>query len=203
VFKHSSLFCIVSVDSFLLNAITTGTAGQMSDLVARLAGLHATLTARLSLRESLLSLSGRLDMVLQQVNLRASTAPAPLSHGGKKGKALAGATGSREPRRYVEGESEQEEAEAMDVELEEGSDMGSVEDIELGAGSGSDVDGDGDMDEPEDEDEDEDEASEEGEDGEDSGDSEEDSEGDEGPWLNGFIDDEAEEAHENEESESE
>ena len=166
----------------------------MSDLVARLAGLHATLTARLSLRESLLSLSGRLDMVLQQVNLRAFAAPAPLSNGGKKGKTPAGAAGSREPRRYVEGESEQEEAEAMDVELEEASDVGSVEDIELGAESGSEADDDGDMGELEDEDEDEDEESEEGEDEEDSGDIEGDSEGGDGPWLNGFIDDEAEES---------
>lgn len=171
----------------------------MPDLVARLAGLHATLTARLTLRESLLSLSGRLDMVLQQVDLRATAAPAPLAHGNKKGRATAaaGRAGAREPRRYVEGESEQE-AEAMDVELEEGSDMGSVEDIELGAESGSEADDvDGDMDE------DEEEEYEEGLDGDDDGeDSEEDSEGDEGPWLNGFIDDEADEA-EDDESESE
>jgi U3 small nucleolar RNA-associated protein 5 len=172
----------------------------MPDLVARLAGLHATLTARLTLRESLLSLSGRLDMVLQQVDLRATAAPAPLAHSGKRGKATAaaGPAGTREPRRYVEGESEQE-AEAMDVELEEGSDVGSVEDIELGAESGSEADADADADM--DEDEDEEEEYEEGLD-EDGEDSEEDSEGDEGPWLNGFIDDEAEEAEEDE-SESE
>jgi U3 small nucleolar RNA-associated protein 5 len=171
----------------------------MPDLVGRLAGLHATLTARLTLRESLLSLSGRLDMVLQQVDLRATAAPAPLAHSGKKGRATAaaGPAGTREPKRYVEGESEQE-TEAMDVELEEGSDVGSVEDIELGAESGSDADADADMDE---EDEDEEGEYEEGLD-EDGEDSEEDSEGDEGPWLNGFIDDEAEEAEEDE-SESE
>ena len=180
----------------------------MPDLVARLAGLHATLTARLTLRESLLSLSGRLDMVLQHVDLRATAAPAPLAHNVKKGKATAAAgpaaTGTREPRRYVEGESEQE-AEAMDVELEEGSDVGSVEDIELGAESGSEADtnAEADMDDEEDdEDEDEDEEYEEGLDGNDDGeDSEEDSEGDEGPWLNGFIDDEAEEAEDESESE--
>jgi len=173
----------------------------MPDLVARLAGLHATLTARLTLRESLLSLSGRLDMVLQQVDLRATAAPAPLAHSGKKGKATAaaGPVGTRQPRRYVEGESEQE-AEAMDVELEEGSDVGSVEDIELGAESGSEGDdADADMDG---EDEEEEEEYEEGLDEDDDGeDSEEDSEGDEGPWLNGFIDDEAEEAEDESESE--
>jgi U3 small nucleolar RNA-associated protein 5 len=172
----------------------------MPDLVARLAGLHATLTARLTLRESLLSLSGRLDMVLQQVDLRATTAPAPLAHSGKKGKATAagGPAGTREPRRYVEGESEHE-AEAMDVELEEGSDVGSVEDIELGAESGSEADADADMDEEEEDGEEEyEEGLNEDDDGEDS---EEDSEGDEGPWLNGFIDDEAEEAEDESESE--
>ena len=172
----------------------------MSDLVARLAGLHATLTSRLALRESLLSLSGRLDMVLQQVNLRASAAPATLSHGGKKGKAPVGAVGTREARRYVEGESEQEEAEAMEVELEEGSDGGSIEDIELGAESGSEADDDGDVDGSGDEDENEE--SEEGQDEDDSEDSEGDNEGDEGPWLDVFMD-EAEEAEEGEESESE
>jgi U3 small nucleolar RNA-associated protein 5 len=170
---------------------------QMPDLVARLAGLHATLTARLALRESLLSLSGRLDMVLQQVDLRVSTAPAPLARSGKGGRTPTAGKGG-EPRRYVEGESEEEEeADAMDVEPEEGSDVGSVEDVELGAesgsGAGSDVDEEED-DENEDEVEDEDEELDEGED------SEEDSEEDESPRLNGFIDDEAEE---DEESESE
>jgi U3 small nucleolar RNA-associated protein 5 len=168
----------------------------MPDLVARLAGLHATLTARLSLRESLLSLSGRLDMVLQQVDLRATAAPVPLAHSGKKGKVTAAdSTGARAPRRYVEGESEQE-TEAMDVELEVGSDAGSVEDIELGAESGSEAEADVDE-----EDEDEEEEYEEGLDEDDREDSEEDSEGDEGPWLNGFIDDEAEEDEEGSESE--
>lgn len=168
----------------------------MPDLVARLAGLHATLTARLTLRESLLSLSGRLDMVLQQVDLRATAAPAPLAHSGKKGKVTAaGPTGTREPRRYVEGESEQE-TDAMEVELEQGSDAGSVEDIELGAGSGSGADADADMDEEEEEEEEEED--EEGSDEDGREDSEEDSEGDEGPWLNGFIDDEAGEGDESE-----
>ncbi|KAI9509851.1 WD40 repeat-like protein [Russula earlei] len=172
--------------------VHSGHLMTMPDLVARLAGLHATLTARLALRESLLSLSGRLDMVLQQVDLRAAVAPVPLAHGGKKGSVPA----TREPRQYVEGESEEEEeeeeeeADAMDVELEEGSDVGSVEDVELGAESGS-------------EDEDEDEGGEEGLEEDDSEDGEEDIEGDEGPWLNGFMDDEAEEDEEDEESENE
>ena len=158
--------------------------------------------ARLTLRESLLSLSGRLDMVLQQVHLRASAALAPLAHGSKKGKVPTSSAGTHEPWRYVEGESEQEE---MDVELEEGSDAGSIEDIELGAESASEANSDGEMDEDEDVDvdveEDEDEEGEEGLDEDDIEDSEGDSEGDGGPWPNGFIDDEAEEAEEDEESE--
>jgi U3 small nucleolar RNA-associated protein 5 len=164
----------------------------MPDLVTRLAGLHATLTARLSLRESLLSLSGRLDMILQQVDLRSSAAPAPMASRGKKGKTPAHTAGTHETRRYVEGESDEENAEnVMEVELEEGSDTGSVEDVELGAESGSDADSDAEEEEEEEEeDEDEDE------------DSEGDSEGDEAPRLNGFIDDEAEE-DEDEDSESE
>ncbi|KAI0307476.1 hypothetical protein B0F90DRAFT_1620638 [Multifurca ochricompacta] len=168
--------------------IHSGHLMTMPDLVARLAGLHATLTARLTLRESLLSLSGRLDMVLQQVDLRSSTAPAPLANRGKKGKKTPiGASGTREPQRYVEGESEEEGADyAMEVELEEGSEVGSVEDIELGAVSRSEADSDvGEEDEEEEEDAEWDE-----DDGEDR---EEDSEGDEGPRLNGFIDDEADE----------
>ncbi|KAH9177060.1 WD40 repeat-like protein [Lactarius sanguifluus] len=171
--------------------IHSGHLMTMPDLVTRLAGLHATLTARLSLKESLLSLSGRLDMVLQQVDLRSSAAPAPMAPRGKKGKAPAPVAGTHETRRYVEGESDDENAEdVMDVELEEGSDAGSVEDVELGAESGSEVDSDAEEEEEEEEEED---------DGEDS---EGDSEGDEGPRLNGFIDDEAEE-DEDEESESE
>jgi U3 small nucleolar RNA-associated protein 5 len=166
----------------------------MPDLVTRLAGLHATLTARLSLRESLLSLSGRLDMVLQQVDLRSSAAPAPMAPRGGKGKAPACAAGTHETRRYVEGESDEENAEnVMEIELEEGSDAGSVEDVELGADSGSDADSDVAEDEEEEE--------EEGEEEDDGEDSEGDSEGDEGPRLNGFIDDEAEEDEEESESE--
>ena len=165
----------------------------MPDLVTRLAGLHATLTARLSLRESLLSLSGRLDMVLQQVDLRSTAAPAPMASRGKKGKAPAHTVDTPVTRRYVEGESDEEDV--MEVELEEGSDTGSIEDVELGAMSESEAESD--AAEEEDEDEEEEEEDEDGEDSE--GDSEGDD--DDGPRLNGFIDDEAEEDEEDSESE--
>ncbi|KAI0069984.1 NUC189-domain-containing protein [Panus rudis PR-1116 ss-1] len=156
----------------------------MPDLVARLSGLHATLTSRLTLQESLLSLSGRLDMVISQIEMRSSAAPAPLPLPSKS-------KGKRRPARhrpgakYVEGESEEEEedAEGMDVEVESGSEAGSIEDIELGGSedeaeeTGSEAD--------EEEEEEEEELGEE--------DGEEDSEEEGDTKLNGFIDDEAEE----------
>jgi len=74
---------------------------------------------------------------------------------------------------YVEGESESEENEQMGVEVESGDDVGSVEDIELG----------GESEEYESIEEDEDE------------------DGDDSPTMNGFIDDEAEEYSEEDESE--
>ncbi|KAK0208886.1 WD40-repeat-containing domain protein [Desarmillaria ectypa] len=158
-------------------ALHSGHLMTMPDLVARLSGLHATLTARIALQESLLSLSGRLDMVLSQIEMRSSAAPTPLI---PKKKAVK----DKNVKRYVEGESEDEEEE-MDVEIEVDSsdDAGSIEDVELGGSS--------------------DESEEEGrtEDSEEDEDGDED-EGDDGPVANGFIDDEAEE-YSDEESDSE
>lgn len=161
----------------------------MPDLVARLSGLHATLTTRLTLQDSLLSLSGRLEMVLQQIELRSSAAPAPIaqpsqsSRAGKKKGGKANGTVAREPVRYVEGESEDEETGEMDVEVEEGSEAGSIEDVDLGGESGDEDE----SEEDEDEDLDDDEEDEE----------DEDEEG--APKLNGFIDDEAEDDEDSEE----
>ncbi|KAF5377259.1 hypothetical protein D9615_006363 [Tricholomella constricta] len=155
--------------------VHSGHLMTIPDLVARLSGLHATLTSRLMLQESLLSLSGRLDMVISQIELRSSAAPAPLAP--REGKEPSKAQGA-EVKRYVEGESadESDDDEQMEVEVESADDEGSVEDVELG----------GDSDE-------EDEMSE---------DDEEEDDDDEGPTLNGFIDDEAEEySEEDEESE--
>ncbi|KAI0033739.1 WD40-repeat-containing domain protein, partial [Vararia minispora EC-137] len=154
--------------------VHSGHLMTMPDLVARLAGLHATLAARASLQDSLRALSGRLDLILQQMELRTVPAPAPLHKVQDKGRG-----GERAARRYVEGESEEE-----DVDIEEGSEPGSVEDVELGWNSDDDE-----KDEEEDDEEDNDEE-----------DDEEDEEGDDGPAFGGFIDDEAEES-EGEESE--
>ncbi|GJE87876.1 WD40 and Utp12 domain-containing protein [Phanerochaete sordida] len=164
----------------------------MPDLVARLSGLHATLTSRLALQESLLSLSGRLDMVISQIEMRSSSAPAPLTvpqaqkEQGRKKKQR------KKAAKYVEGESEEEEdAEGIDVEVESGDDAGSVEDVELGGSD--DEDDETDSDEEDDDEEDE----------EDDGD-EEDSDEEGGLRINGLIDDEAEEyTDEDEDDESE
>jgi len=163
-------------------AIHSGHLMTMPDLVARLSGLHATLTTRLTLQDSLLALSGRLDMVLSQIEMRSSAAPAPLAL--QKGNVPFNAQGKREARKYVEGESDDDENAHMDVEVEMESDddVGSIEDVELGGDSQDDSD--------EDEDEDDE-------------DEEDDEDDDEGPTLNGFIDDEADEFDEDEDDESE
>ncbi|KAJ7102425.1 WD40-repeat-containing domain protein [Mycena belliarum] len=142
-------------------AVHSGHLMTMPDLVARLSGLHATLSSRLALQDSLLSLSGRLDMVLSQIEMRSSVAPAPLV--ARKTSRAGGNTANR----YVEGESAEED-EQMDVEVEvdSGDEEGSVEDVELGGDSSE---AEGSVEDEED-------------------DSEEES-GDEG--MNGFIDDEA------------
>ncbi|KXN87564.1 U3 small nucleolar RNA-associated protein 5 [Leucoagaricus sp. SymC.cos] len=116
-------------------AVHTGHLMTVPDLVARLSGLHATLTARLALQESLLSLSGRLDMVLSQIEMRSSAAPTSLAP--KHGKASSAAQ-EKPVKRYVEGESDSSDDELnaqMDVEIEIGDDEGSVEDVELGRDS--------------------------------------------------------------------
>ncbi|KDQ54893.1 hypothetical protein JAAARDRAFT_134890 [Jaapia argillacea MUCL 33604] len=152
--------------------VHSGHLMTMPDLVARLSGLHATLSARLTLQESLLSLNGRLDMVLSQIEMRSTIAPAPLAT--QKGRDQRGNTNGKAVTRYVEGESEDEAGnDQMDVEVESDDDSGSIEDVELGGES------------------DEDDESDEGED-------DEDDEDGEGPRVNGFIDDEAEEFEEDE-----
>jgi len=121
-----------------------GSLMSMPDLVARLSSLHATLTARLAIQERLLTLSGRLDLVLAQVELQSSRAPAslvPRSGQAKKRR-------SSQPTRYVEGESTDEDEDEMDVEIEQGSreDGSEVEEIGLGGPDESDSEADADED---------------------------------------------------------
>jgi U3 small nucleolar RNA-associated protein 5 len=174
---HSGHLMAVGITEFINDAELTEGNFQMPDLVARLSGLHATLTTRLVLQESLLSLSGRLDMVLSQIELRSSATPAPLA----PQKVQHSAQHKRVVRKYVEGESEEEESKNMDIEVESGDDAGSIEDVELGG------------DDEEDSDE---------EDFDDASDSD-DEDDDEGTTPNGFIDDEADEFDEDEDYESE
>lgn len=138
--------------------------------MARLSGLHATLTARLALQERLLSLSGKLDMVLLQIEMHSLMAP-------KDGKPTSRVQESN-VKHYVEGESDASDGEnaRTDVELEIGDEGGSMENVELG-GDSEDKDEDGESDD-EDDDEDDD-----GEDDDDDGSS------------NDFIDNEAEECN--------
>ncbi|KAG2158817.1 uncharacterized protein EDB93DRAFT_1076281 [Suillus bovinus] len=150
-------------------AVHSGHLMTMPDLVSRLSGLHATLTSRLALQDSLLSLNGRLDMVLSQIEMRSSAAPTILAP--HKNGLSTTSQGERQPTRYVEGESEEE---GMEAGVESGEDEGSVEDIELGGES-------------------------EAEETDEEGSNEEEDSDSEGPTLNGFIDDEAEEFEDEEE----
>lgn len=85
------------------------------------------LTSRLALQESLLNLSGRLDMALSQIEARSSNSPTVLTTTPKAKQTAV----PHVVKRYVEGESEEEDEEA-DVEVEMDDDGGSLEDVELG-----------------------------------------------------------------------
>lgn len=167
----------------------------MPDLVSRLSSLHATLTARLVLHDRLLTLNGRLDLMLSQIELRSSKAPAIVVPKGKskgrKGHGKSHEPLAKAPLKYVEGESSDSEAEeGMElseegVDIEDSEDEGSVEDIQLGGGSDTEGRGeDGDDIEEEEEDNDDDEEEEE-EDSEDSRSARKS--------QNPFLDDEADE----------
>jgi len=155
----------------------------MPDLVARLAGLHAMLTTRLALHESLLSLNGKLDTVLSQIEMRSSSIPASLA---SKSGTLGYPDNVRKPTRYVEGESE-EEGDQMTVEppIENGDEEGSVEDVELGGES----EDEGDEEDGEDDDDDEEGLEESSDDNESDG---------SGPPLNEFGDDDEDDEDESE-----
>lgn len=136
------------------------------DLVSRLSALHTTVVQRTNLQDRLLSLNGRLDLVLAQIEYRASlpaptpvvpVAPAQQSIAARKRKARKERKRA-EGAKYVEGESSDddeeqnamqvdgeeeddsnEESEEDDDDVSEAEDDGSVEDIELGA-EDSDID---------------------------------------------------------------
>jgi U3 small nucleolar RNA-associated protein 5 len=121
--------------------IHAGHLMTIPDLVTRLSGLHTTLTARLNLHDSLLSLSGRLDMVLSQIELRSSAAPTTLTslaekrdNANKKSSTIT---------RYVEGESDSSNEEDTNVVVEiEHDNADAIEDVELDGSSEDDDDDD-------------------------------------------------------------
>lgn len=118
----------------------------MPSLPLHLANLSQMLQTRLQLYQPLLSLSGRLDLALAQIQIRQQAA-LNAEGGGRKGA---------EGERYVEGESESEEDEDDDVSIEVGDGDGEIEDVDMrDIGSDEDEDSDEDSDE-DDEDEDED-----------------------------------------------
>lgn len=90
--------------------------------------------ARLSLHENLLTLSGRLDMVLSQVELRASATPASLNS--SVGRTEQTKKDRSVLKRYIEGDTDSDDG-VKAVEVDSG-DEGSIEDIELGGDSEND-----------------------------------------------------------------
>jgi len=131
-------------------------------------------------------------LALSQVELRSANAPTKLS----SKKVKNGGNKEKNVTRYVEGESSDEE---MEVDVQEGSDAGDIEEIGLGGKSNQQSDS-----EEESAEESGEEESESGsDDSEDDGVDEEDDDSEDGPQLNGFIDDEAEESWGEEEEEEE
>ncbi|KAK2461714.1 hypothetical protein APHAL10511_006177 [Amanita phalloides] len=100
------------------------------DLVAKLSGLHAILTTRLSLQQSLLSLTGRLELVLSQMQMRSAAASVPLLSKNERSSRVQ----LREVTKYVEGDSEESENEEQLMDIEDDvNDDASIEDVELAA----------------------------------------------------------------------
>jgi U3 small nucleolar RNA-associated protein 5 len=166
----------------------------MPNLVSRLASLHATLTTRLALQERLLLLNGRLDLALSQVELRSANAPTKPS----SKKVKNGGDKEKNVTRYVEGESSEEE---MEVDVQEGSDAGDIE--EIGLGGKSNQQSDSEEESPETSGEEDSDSESISDDAEDEGVDDEDDDSEDGPRLNGLIDDEAEESWGSEEEEEE
>lgn len=143
-------------------------------------------------------LNGRLDLALSQVELRAAKAPTKLS----LRKFKSGGDREKNVTHYVEGESSDEEE--MEVDVQEGSDAGDIEDIGLGGKSNQQSDSDEeDSAEGSSDEDDEEPGSDEADDDEIDNDDDDDDDDDGGPRLNGFVDDEAEESWGSEEEDDE
>ncbi|BGP13200.1 hypothetical protein JCM10213_000221 [Rhodosporidiobolus nylandii] len=103
-------------------------------LVNRLSALHASLTQRLALQQPLLALNGRLELVMSQIDLRQDRQRAQQPASAKRAIS--------QGRKYVEGESTDEDSDAEgdeDEDLsEDDDDEGDIEDVVLGAAGSED-----------------------------------------------------------------
>ncbi|BGP37242.1 Small subunit (SSU) processome component [Rhodotorula kratochvilovae] len=108
--------------------IHVGFLVTVPSLVTRLAALHASLSQRLALQAPLLALQGRMELVMSQIDLRQDRARAQTARSGKKA-----VTAAPKGRRYVEGESTDDEDDAQ-VEGDDDLSEGDIEDVVLGAG---------------------------------------------------------------------
>ena len=91
------------------------------------------------MHENLLTLSGRLDMVLSQVELRASATPAALTSSVGRTEQMKKDRGVL--KRYIEGDTDSDDG-VNGVEVDS-DDEGSIEDIELGGDSENEDDDEG------------------------------------------------------------
>jgi len=109
----------------------------MPDLASRLAALHSVLTDRLALHGKLLALSGKLDLVITQTEIRSSSSQKPAES--KKDPNSGAETVTTH---YIEGDSSDDENLAKSGDIPEGmasvDEDESIEDVELGAGSDGD-----------------------------------------------------------------
>lgn len=95
---------------------------QMPSLPLHLAQLSQLLQTRLQLYQPLLSLSGRLDLALAQIQMRRIAAEQALANADtRNGKRTEG-------ERYIEGESEDEEDVPVEIDVDDG---GEVEDVDM------------------------------------------------------------------------
>lgn len=91
------------------------------ELVRKLANLHATLENRMNFHDQLLSLNGRLDLVVSQIDQK-TTSTASGRRSNVKGKPSAGsivASSAAGPSRYVEGEEDSAESSSEEEDSDE------------------------------------------------------------------------------------
>ncbi len=114
---------------------------SLPHLVTRLFHLHSALMARLASQEKLLELHGRLELVLAQIELRATYAAEAAAVQGVRGN-LSKRRSSKAPSQgtvWVESDGEEEmdvDGDALADDVESGEEDGEVQDIALGVRGG-------------------------------------------------------------------